>query len=323
MFKVQDLRFRYSGSKEDTIKGIDFDFEDGEIFGFLGPSGAGKTTTQKIMIGLLKDYRGTILYKGKDLRQYGREFFHEIGVNFEVPVHFSKLTAMENLDFYGKLYREKADVESLLKRVGLWEDRDKKVSEYSKGMKIRLNFVRAMLNSPKMLFLDESTSGLDPKNARIIKDIILEFRQAGGTVFLTTHLMHDAEELCDRVAFIADGEIREIDSPRNLKLRYGRRKVFVEFRDLDRNNGGRRDTDQDSLVEQAAPGVPAPGEAERFADRGHAGSGLQKEEFDMDALAANERFFHILRTKELVTIHSGETTLDDIFIKVTGVKLRE
>lgn len=294
MFKVQDLRFRYSGSKEDTIKGIDFAFEDGEIFGFLGPSGAGKTTTQKIMIDLLKDYRGTILYKGRDLRQYGREFFHEIGVGFEVPVHFSKLTAMENLDFYGKLYREKADVESLLKRVGLWEDRDKKVSEYSKGMKIRLNFVRAMLNSPKMLFLDESTSGLDPKNARIIKDIILEFRQAGGTVFLTTHLMHDAEELCDRVAFIADGEIREIDSPRNLKLRYGRRKVFVEFRDLD-----------------------------RLADRGDAGSGLQKEEFDIDALAANERFFHILRTKELVTIHSGETTLDDIFIKVTGVKLRE
>ncbi len=293
MFKVQDLRFRYSGSKEDTIKGIDFAFEDGEIFGFLGPSGAGKTTTQKIMIGLLKDYRGAILYRGKDLKEYGREFFHEIGVGFEVPVHFSKLTAMENLDFYGKLYRERVDVESLLKRVGLWEDRDKKVSEYSKGMKIRLNFVRAMLNNPKMLFLDESTSGLDPKNSRIIKDIILEFRQAGGTVFLTTHLMHDAEELCDRVAFIAGGEIREIDSPRNLKLRYGKRKVFMEFRDL----------------------APGPG--------GRPEGNLEKEEFDMDTLATNERFFQILRTKELITIHSGETTLDDIFIKVTGVKLRE
>lgn len=290
MFRVKDLRFRYTRSHEDTIKGIDFDFGEGEIFGFLGPSGAGKTTTQKIMIGLLKDYRGSILYKGKDLRTYGREFFHEIGVGFEVPVHFSKLTAMENLDFYGKLYRDHADVEDLLKRVGLWEDRNKKVSEFSKGMKIRLNFVRAMQNDPKMLFLDEPTSGLDPGNARIIKDIILEFQQAGGTVFLTTHLMHDAEELCDRVAFIADGEIRETDSPRNLKLRYGRRKVYVEFRDLDR----------------------------RRAD-----SELQKEEFDMDDLATNEQFFSILRSKELVTIHSGETTLDDIFIKVTGVRLRE
>ena len=264
--------------------GIQFDFEDGEIFGFLGPSGAGKTTTQKIMTGLLKDYRGDILYKGKDLRTYGREFFHEIGVGFEVPVHFSKLTAMENLDFYGKLYRDHADVESLLKRVGLWEDRDKKVAEFSKGMKIRLNFVRAMLNNPNTLFLDEPTSGLDPKNARIIKDIILEFQQAGGTLFLTTHLMHDADELCDRVAFIADGEIREIDSPRNLKLRYGRREVYVEYRDKE---------------------------------------GIHKEVFEMDTLATNERFFHILKTEELVTIHSGETTLDDIFIKVTGVRLRE
>lgn len=285
MFRVRELKFKYPKSKEDTIKGIEFDFEDGEIFGFLGPSGAGKTTTQKIMIGLLKDHRGEILYKGKDLRTYGREFFHEIGVGFEVPVHFSKLTAMENLDFYGRLYRDHADVEGLLKRVGLWEDRDKKVAEFSKGMKIRLNFVRAMLNKPRMLFLDEPTSGLDPKNARIIKDIILEFQQSGGTVFLTTHLMHDADELCDRVAFIADGEIREIDSPRNLKLRYGRREVSVEYRDQE--------------------------------------YGLQKEAFDMDTLAENARFFQILRTKEPITIHSGETTLDDIFIKVTGVRLRE
>jgi fluoroquinolone transport system ATP-binding protein len=285
VFRVRELKFKYPKSKEDTIKGIEFDFEDGEIFGFLGPSGAGKTTTQKIMIGLLKDHRGEILYKGKDLRTYGREFFHEIGVGFEVPVHFSKLTAMENLDFYGRLYRDHADVEGLLKRVGLWEDRDKKVAEFSKGMKIRLNFVRAMLNKPRMLFLDEPTSGLDPKNARIIKDIILEFQQSGGTVFLTTHLMHDADELCDRVAFIADGEIREIDSPRNLKLRYGRREVSVEYRDQE--------------------------------------YGLQKEAFAMDTLAENERFFQILRAKELITIHSGETTLDDIFIKVTGVRLRE
>lgn len=281
MFEVKELRFRYPKNKDYTIKGISFGFSQGEIFGFLGPSGAGKSTTQKTLIKILKGYEGEILFRGQDLRTLGPGFFNEIGVGFEMPVHFSKLTAMENLSFAMQLYRQHADVETLLKRVGLWEDRNKRVSDFSKGMKIRLNFVRAMLNNPKTLFLDEPTSGLDPMNARIVKDMILEFRKAGGTVFLTTHLMHDAEELCDRVAFIAEGEIREIDSPRNLKLRFGRRIVGVEYKD---------------------------GE-------------IRKEEFDMDTLATNDRFFDIVKTKELITIHSGETTLDDIFIKVTGVKL--
>ncbi len=281
MFKVTDLRFRYPKNKEDTIKGISFEFGQGQIFGFLGPSGAGKSTTQKVLIRILKGYQGEITYQGRDLKSYGQEFFNEIGVGFEMPVHFSKLTAMENIGFYQKLYQQHADVESLLKRVGLWEDRSKQVSQFSKGMKMRLNFVRAMLNNPKILFLDEPTNGLDPANARIIKDMILEFRQAGGTVFLTTHLMHDADELCDSVAFIAEGEIREIDSPKNLKIRFGQRQVTVEYRE---------------------------GE-------------IRREEFPLDQLGSNERFLEIIQQKELVTIHSGETTLDDIFIKVTGVKL--
>lgn len=282
MFEVRDLTFRYPRNKEDTIKGISFEFRQGEIFGFLGPSGAGKSTTQKLMTRILEGYEGVIRYRGRDLRDYGAEFYSDIGVGFEVPVHFSKLTAAENLDFYKKLYPTQADTDALLKRVGLWEDRDKRVADFSKGMKIRLNFVRALLNRPQMLFLDEPTSGLDPRNARVIKDMIREFREEGGTVFLTTHLMHDADELCDRVAFIADGEIREIDSPRNLKLRYGQRIVELEYRD----NGT-----------------------------------VCKKTFPMDGLGQNEQFLEIITTKELITIHSGETTLDDIFIKVTGVRL--
>lgn len=285
MFQVNDLRFRYPKGKEDTIKGINFQFSEGEIFGFLGPSGAGKSTTQRILIRILQGYRGEISYRGRDLQGYGQELFNDIGVGFEMPVHFSKLTAQENLDFYGRLYQRQIDVDALMKRVGLWEHRHKRVAEYSKGMKMRLNFVRAMLNDPKILFLDEPTNGLDPENARIIKDIIREFQQAGGTVFLTTHLMHDADELCDRVAFIADGEIREIDTPKKLKLRYGRHAVEVEYREQD--------------------------------------GSLQKVSFDMAGLGENEEFLTILRSKELVTIHSGETTLDDIFIKVAGVRLHE
>lgn len=284
MFKIDNLEFKYPGNKEDTIRGISFEFKEGEIFGFLGPSGMGKSTTQKIMTRILKDYRGEILYKGKDLRSYGKEIFNDIGVGFEMPVLFSKLTAMENMKFYRDLYPKGAEIQPILERLGLWEDRDKKVASFSKGMKSRLNFARALINDPKMLFLDEPTSGLDPVNARIVKDMIAEFRQKGGTVFLTTHVMHDVEELCDRVAFITNGKIAEISSPKDLKLRYGKREITVEYKENDK---------------------------------------LLRDVFDMNTLKENEEFFNILKNREVITIHSGETTLDEIFIKVTGVKTNE
>lgn len=284
MFKVTDLRFKYPGNKEDTIKGMSFEFEKGEIFGFLGPSGMGKSTTQKLLTKILTGYSGEILYNGKDLKQYDKTIFNDIGVGFEMPVLFSKLTAMENLKFYRDLYPKGIEIEQILERLGLWEDRNKRVASFSKGMKTRLNFARALINDPNILFLDEPTSGLDPTNARIVKDMIAEFRLKGGTVFLTTHMMHDVDELCDRVAFISQGEIREISTPKDLKLRYGKREIKLEYKD---------------------------------------GEGLVKEAFDMDTLQEDEEFFNILKTKEIITIHSGETTLDEIFIKVTGVETNE
>ena len=285
MFQVENLTFRYPGNKEDTIKGISFGIGEGEVFGLLGPSGVGKSTTQKILIKLLDKYKGDVLYKGKSLKSFNKEFYQEIGVGFEMPVHFSKLTANENLDFFKSLYKTRIDTDDLMKRVGLYEHRDKKVNEYSKGMKARLNFVRALVNNPKVLFLDEPTNGLDPKNARIVKDIIKEFKNKGGTVLLTTHLMNDVDELCDRVAFMADGKIAEIDSPKNLKLKHGERKVEVEYIGS-----------SDSLI---------------------------KEGFDLNTLNTDEAFINIVRTKEIITMHSKETTLDDIFIKVTGVVKHE
>lgn len=281
MFEVKDLTYRYPGNDEDTIRGLDFEIQEGEIFGLLGPSGVGKTTTQKIMIKILGNYGGEVLYGGRSIDSYGRDFYEDIGVGFEVPVHFSKLTAEENLAFFKRLYRTVADTDELLTRLGIYEDRHKKVSEFSKGMKVRLNFARALLNRPTVLFLDEPTIGLDPSNARIIKNMIREFREGGGTVLLTTHLMNDVDELCDRVAFMADGRIAEIDSPKNLKLRHGLRRVDVEYTD-----------DGEVLTES----------------------------FDLDTLGENEEFFDIVRHKRIITIHSKETTLDDIFINVTGVE---
>jgi fluoroquinolone transport system ATP-binding protein len=233
------------------------------------------------MVKLLSNYKGYIEFDGKDLSKFHDEFYEDIGVCFEMPISFSKLTAMENLDFFRKLYKRQVDVQPLMERLGLWEDKDKLVGEYSKGMKIRLNMVRALLNDPKMLFLDEPTNGLDPKNARIVKDMIRDFRNGGGTVFLTSHIMGDVDELCDRVAFITDGKLVEVDSPRNLKLKYGKRTVAVEYR----NNGD-----------------------------------VVKEVFTMDQIR-EQAFMDLIASKNIETIHSGETTLEEIFIQVTGVKL--
>ena len=282
MFSVSNLRYTYPKNKEETIKGLSFSISKGEVFGFLGPSGAGKSTTQKILIKLLQGYQGVITYNGENIAELDHSFFEKIGVSFEMPIHFSKMTAMENIEFFLKLYKKKNDVESLMKQVGLWEDKDKMVGEYSKGMKIRLNFVRAMLNSPEMLFLDEPTNGLDPTNAMILKDMIRAYKKQGGTVFLTSHIMSDVDQLCDRVAFILDGKIIEMDSPRNLKLKYGKRVMKLEYKENDHT--------------------------------------ITKE-FPMEYIGSNEEFIELLKTKNIETLHSGETTLEEIFIKVTGVGL--
>lgn len=282
-FHVDNLRFKYPSSDADTIKGISFNVFEDEIFGFLGPSGAGKSTTQKILIKLLEDYQGSIKYFEQDLKTLGPSFYEDVGVGFEMPVHFGKMTALENIEFFAGFYQSTADIQQLMERVGLWEDAHMRVGEYSKGMKVRLNFVRAMLNNPRILFLDEPTNGLDPKNARIIKDMISEFRDQGGTVFLSTHLMNDVEQLCDRVAFCVNGHLHDISTPRDLKIKYGKREVKVEYKE----NGSTLST-----------------------------------VFPMEDLGDNAEFINTLRTKEIETIHSGETSLEDIFIIVTGVELQ-
>jgi len=280
VFAIKDLEFTYPNHPAPTLKKISFSVREGTIFGLLGPSGAGKSTTQKILTKLLTGWQGEILYRGKDLRSFGKAFYEDVGVGFEMPVHFGKLTGLENLKYFAGLYKTNLDYEALLSTVGLYEARNQAVSEYSKGMKIRLNFVRAMLNDPKILFLDEPTNGLDPKNARIIKDLILEFRKKGGTVLVTTHLMGDVEQLCDDVVFMTEGTLSAIKSPREWKLEYGRPEVAVEWRN---------------------------------------GTGLEREVFPLAGLSENPAFLESLK-KPVETIHSGETSLDDIFIRVTGAK---
>lgn len=284
MIAVDTLVYTYPKSASPAVKGISFHMEQGEILGFLGPSGAGKSTTQKVLIGLLKGYQGKVQVMGRELSAWGRDYYEQIGVSFEFPNHYLRLSALENLNYFRSLYGgESNDPRHLLEMVGLADSADALVSTFSKGMKNRLNFARSLLNKPKVLFCDEPTSGLDPVNARLIKDVILEQRRQGTTVFVTTHNMGIADELCDRVAFILDGEIKLIDTPKALKVKHGQRTVRVEYQN----------------------GTPS----------------LSHVEFAMDGLGHNQAFLELLQRHPIETIHSAETTLDNIFIQVTGRSL--
>lgn len=283
MIGVRDLGYTYHRSETAALDGLDFQVERGEVFGFLGPNGAGKSTTQRILIGLLRDYRGEISVLGKPLGNWGSDFYEHIGVAFEFPNHYLKLTGLENLSYFRSLYSERTLApESLLEKVGLADDGGMLVSQYSKGMKNRLSVARSLLNDPELLFLDEPTGGLDPRSARNMKDLIREQREAGKTVFLTTHDMVVADELCDRVAFLVDGRIELIDAPRELKLRYGEHRLRVEY-----------------------------------LENGHA----SQREFPVDGLADNPEFLGLLRQDGIQTIHTLEASLEDIFIEVTGRSL--
>lgn len=277
--EVKNLHFSYPKQEQETIQGISFEVQEGSVFGLLGPSGAGKSTTQKILTKLLTDYQGEVLFFGKDLKSYKKDFYEFVGVGFEMPIHFNKLTARENMQFFAKLYQTNMDYIGLMKKLGLGDALDQEVGQFSKGMKVRLNFVRALLNDPKVLFLDEPTNGLDPKNARILKDLILEYKKMGKTIIITTHLMTDVEQLCDQVVFMTKGKLSEMSSPRDLKIKYGKKEVKVEY--ITNNT-------------------------------------LQLATFPMSDLRNNQAFLDLLEANKIETIHSGETTLDEIFIKVTG-----
>lgn len=284
MIKVENLNFTYPGNQSPTINDVCFEIARGEIFGLLGPSGAGKSTTQKILFGLLKDYTGKVSVMDKEIQDWDSGLYEKIGISFELPNHYLNLTAEENLEYFGSLYAgDKLDILEVLEWVGLKDAAAMRVSNFSKGMKVRLNVARSLLHKPEILFLDEPTSGLDPVNARIMKDLILNLREKGATVFVTTHNMMVADELCDRVAFITDGSIRAVDSPEKLKKQYGKRTVVVGYTQGDQ---------------------------------------AKEDEFPIEGLGKNADFLNLLNAAgSIETIHSQETTLEDIFIKITGKEL--
>jgi len=284
MLKVENLEFTYPKSNKKAVNGISFQIQKGEIFGFLGPNGAGKSTTQKVIIGLLKGYNGNVELFGKNLKSWKSDLYNNIGVCFELPNHYQKLTALENLELFSSFYSVKTvGPHELLKMVDLEQDANQRVGSFSKGMRTKLNFIRALLNNPKMLFLDEPTTGLDPISARQVKNIILQKKKEGVSIFLTTHNMTDADELCDRVGFMVDGKLSLIESPKELKLKHGKKRVRIEY--LKEGN-------------------------------------LLREEFDLANLGTNNAFINLLNSGQVQTMHTEEATLEDVFIKATGRQLK-
>lgn len=280
--RVEGLTFRYPSQSTPAVDRVSFSVARGEVFGLLGPSGAGKSTLQKVLTRQQRHFDGKVEVLGKRLPSWGQDYFEAIGVGFELPNHYVKFTAVENLKFFASLYtRRSRDPLDLLALVGLEDSAHKKVETFSKGMRMRLNFVRAIQHDPEILFLDEPTAGLDPVNARTIKRLIAERRRDGKTIVLTTHNMNDVDQLCDRVSFMVAGRFAALDSPEALKARYGRRTVRI--------------THGHDLVET--------------------------DEFPLDGLADNARFHAILKAGAVRTLHSQEASLDQVFSDVTGTSL--
>ena len=284
ILRAGGLGFTYPGADRSAIEGLDFSVDEGEVFGLLGPNGSGKSTTQKLLTKILHGYRGQAEVLGRELRDHDDGYFNDVGVCFEFPNLYEKLSASENLAFYGAFFESAAEPNALLERLDLPVGDSRPVSTWSKGMKMRLTLARSLMNEPKLWFLDEPTTGQDPQHAVLIRSLIREKSRAGTSVFLTTHDMHVADTLCDRVAFLVDGNIARIDAPRRLKLAHRNHRVTVAYREEGRS------------IER---------------------------ELDLEDPASKAELIAIIRDREIETIHSREPSLEDVFLEVTGRALSE
>ena len=228
---ISNLRKNFKGKT--ALQDINLSINSGEIFGFLGPSGAGKTTTINILTGQLSPDEGTAKILGEDCTQLTSDKFLELGIMSDNVGFYDRLSLYDNLIFFAKFHNvEMSYLDSLLKRLKLYDDRFKKAEKLSTGMKQRMLLIRAILHSPQLIFLDEPTSGMDPTLSQIVHDLLLEIKEAGTTIFLTTHNMEEATKLCDSIALLHKGKIIESGSPHDIIDKYSQTdKVKVTYFD--------------------------------------------------------------------------------------------
>ena len=258
-----------------AISSLTFEVNKGEILGFLGPSGSGKTTTINILTGQLTPDQGQSSILGKSSTNLNEKDLANIGLITENRGYYEKLSLYDNLLFFAKLYDvPQGDLDDLMKRVGLYDRRKTLAEKLSTGMKQRMLLVRAIINKPQVLFLDEPTSGLDPSTSKSIHELIKELQAEGTTIFLTTHDMHEATILCDKIVLLNKGQIVEAGTPSDLIQKYNTAKrVKITYQSGEENYLS-------------------------FSELGQVG-----------------------QTDDILTIHSCEPTLEDVFIQLTGGKL--
>jgi ABC-2 type transport system ATP-binding protein len=292
-----------------AVDHIDFEVKKGEIFGFLGPNGAGKTTTIRMLTGVSSPTEGTATITGYDIQRQTVEAKEQMGIVPDISNVYNELSAWDNLVFTGRLYDmpkkfRESRAEELLKTFGLYERRNEKVQGFSRGMKRRVCIAMALMNRSSVLFLDEPTSGLDVQSVIIIRDLIRKLNEDGLTIFLTTHNIEEASQMCDRIAIINRGRIAAIDTPEKLKRTVeSLQSVEVAF----------EATLPDTL--KALEELPSVSEVVRQGDK------FRLFTNDPSSVLASTWNYVQSNNLKLVTLNTVGPSLEDVFVKLTGLRL--
>jgi ABC-2 type transport system ATP-binding protein len=308
--QCRDLRKTYDG-KVEAVRGLNLEIQTGECFGLLGPNGAGKTTTIEILEGLLAPTSGEVSILGKRWLEDEREMREWLGISLQETRLSEKLTVRETIELFASFYREPRSSEEVLEQLQLTEKADSWVGKLSGGQRQRLAVATALVCNPKILFLDEPTTGLDPQSRRQLWDIIRAFQRDGGTVLLTTHYMDEAERLCDRLAIVDHGQIIAEGSPADLIDRLGGHHV-VEFSVSGNSDGAASVSSQDAW--KGLPSVESVHE-----DDGMIALNVKQAHLTIPALLdAISR-----QGSQLQHLTTRQASLEDVFVRLTGRHLRE
>jgi ABC-2 type transport system ATP-binding protein len=303
--QCRDLRKTYDG-KVEAVRGLNLEIHAGECFGLLGPNGAGKTTTIEILEGLLEPTSGEVSILGKTWGQNERELREWLGISLQETRLSEKLSVRETIELFASFYREPRSSDEVLEQLELMEKADAWVGKLSGGQRQRLAVATALVCNPKILFLDEPTTGLDPQSRRQLWDIIRQFQRDGGTVLLTTHYMDEAERLCDRLAIIDHGEVIAEGSPSDLIERLGGHHV-VEFAVGESNGVTHAAWDQ-------LPGVESV-----LHDNGLVSLNVKEPHLTIPALLDAVK----QQGSTLQHLTTRQASLEDVFVRLTGRHLRE
>jgi len=312
--ECRGLRKTYDG-KVEALRGLDLEIREGECFGLLGPNGAGKTTAIEILEGLLKPTSGEVRILGLTWQGHARELRELLGISLQETRLSDKLTVRETIELFASFYRRPKPAEEVLAALELTEKSDAWVGKLSGGQRQRLAVATALVANPRILFLDEPTTGLDPQSRRQLWEIIREFQRHGGTVLLTTHYMDEAERLCDRLAIIDYGQIIAAGTPAELIDRLGGQHV-VEFA-IGGNSAEKPETVAPDLAQQSWRGLP--GVESVRADDGLVCLTVRQPHVTIPALleAVSQQGASLLH------LTTRQASLEDVFVRLTGRHLRE